>query len=159
MFYTKILAGKNLILVYIGRTQTLVYSTETWLNFMECLKSYIFKNLLSITVVHEALRHKPEGRGFDSRWCHWNFLLTSFQPHFDPGVNSACKRNEFQEHLFVGKGSRCIGLKTCSPSCANCLEIWQPQPPGNPKGLSRPVQGLQKNVFVKHITDGVSPFQ
>ena len=23
----------------------------------------------------EALRHKPEGRGFDSRWCHWNFSL------------------------------------------------------------------------------------
>jgi len=24
----------------------------------------------------EALRCKPEGRGFDSRWCHWNFSLT-----------------------------------------------------------------------------------
>jgi hypothetical protein len=24
----------------------------------------------------EALRYKPEGRGVDSRWCHWNFLLT-----------------------------------------------------------------------------------
>jgi len=22
----------------------------------------------------EALRYKPEGRGFDSRWCHWNIL-------------------------------------------------------------------------------------
>jgi hypothetical protein len=21
----------------------------------------------------EALRYKPEGRGFASRWCHWNF--------------------------------------------------------------------------------------
>jgi hypothetical protein len=21
----------------------------------------------------EALRYKPEGRVFDSRWCHWNF--------------------------------------------------------------------------------------
>jgi hypothetical protein len=21
----------------------------------------------------EALRHKPEGLGFNSRWCHWNF--------------------------------------------------------------------------------------
>jgi len=25
----------------------------------------------------EALRYKSEGRGFDSRWCHWNFSLTS----------------------------------------------------------------------------------
>jgi len=24
----------------------------------------------------ETLRYKPEGRGFDSRWCHWDFLLT-----------------------------------------------------------------------------------
>jgi hypothetical protein len=23
----------------------------------------------------EALRYKPERRGFDSRWCHWNFSL------------------------------------------------------------------------------------
>ena len=21
----------------------------------------------------EALHYKPEGRGFDSRWCNWNF--------------------------------------------------------------------------------------
>jgi hypothetical protein len=26
--------------------------------------------------VAEALRYKPEGRGIDSRWCHWNFSLT-----------------------------------------------------------------------------------
>ena len=24
----------------------------------------------------ETLRYKSEGRGFDSRWCHWNFSLT-----------------------------------------------------------------------------------
>jgi hypothetical protein len=24
----------------------------------------------------EALRYKLEGRGFDSRWCHWIFSLT-----------------------------------------------------------------------------------
>ena len=23
----------------------------------------------------EALSYKPEGRGFHSRWCHWNFHL------------------------------------------------------------------------------------
>ena len=27
-------------------------------------------------VVVKALRYKPAGRGFDSRWCHWNFSLT-----------------------------------------------------------------------------------
>jgi len=24
----------------------------------------------------EALRYKPEDRGFDFRWCHWDFSLT-----------------------------------------------------------------------------------
>ena len=27
-------------------------------------------------VVVKALRYKLAGRGFDSRWCHWNFLVT-----------------------------------------------------------------------------------
>jgi hypothetical protein len=27
-------------------------------------------------VVVKALRYKPAGCGFDSRWCHWNFSVT-----------------------------------------------------------------------------------
>ena len=44
--------------------------------------------------------------------------------------------------LLGGKDGRCVGLTTLPPSCADCLEIWEPQPPGNPQGLSRPVMGL-----------------
>jgi hypothetical protein len=29
-----------------------------------------------------------------------------------------------------GKGGRCVGLTTLPPSFANCLETWEPQPPG-----------------------------
>jgi len=29
-----------------------------------------------------------------------------------------------------GKGGWCVGLTTLPPSCANCLEIWDPHPPG-----------------------------
>jgi hypothetical protein len=29
-----------------------------------------------VGAVVEAQRYKPEGRGIDSRWCHWNFTLT-----------------------------------------------------------------------------------
>ena len=50
----------------------------------------------------EALRYKPEGCGFDSRWCNWNFSLTlPFRPHYGPGVDSASNRNEYQEY-FLG---------------------------------------------------------
>ena len=50
----------------------------------------------------EALRYKSGGRGFDPRWCHWNFSLTQFfRPHYDPGVDLASKRNEYQQY-FLG---------------------------------------------------------
>ena len=61
----------------------------------------------------EALRYKPEGRRFNSRWCHSNFSLTqSFWPHYGPGVNSASNRNEYQEYFLGSKGGRCVGLTT-----------------------------------------------
>jgi hypothetical protein len=33
-------------------------------------------SLVQVAQVIEALRYKPEGRGSDSQWCHWNFSLT-----------------------------------------------------------------------------------
>jgi len=41
----------------------------------------------------------------DSRCCHWNFSLTSFRPHYGPGVDSACNRNAYQEYFLVLKGA------------------------------------------------------
>jgi hypothetical protein len=40
-----------------------------------------YRNLLikwghAVAHLVEAVRYKPEGRGFDSRWCHWNYTLT-----------------------------------------------------------------------------------
>jgi hypothetical protein len=35
----------------------------------------------------------------------------------------------------MGKGSRCIRLTTLPPSCTDCLEIWEPQPPGTLGGV------------------------
>ena len=79
----------------------------------------------------EVPHYKPEGRGFDSRMCQWNFSLTySFRPHYGPWVDSASNRNEYQEYFLGGKGDQCIGLTTFPPSCADCLEIWEPQPRG-----------------------------
>jgi hypothetical protein len=47
------------------------------------LKAFMLNDKNFVVVGHaaggavvEALRYKPEGRGVDSRWCHWNFSLT-----------------------------------------------------------------------------------
>ena len=37
---------------------------------------------------------------------------------------------EYQVYFLWGKGGRCVGLTTLTPSCTDCLEIWEPQPPG-----------------------------
>ena len=34
------------------------------------------------------------------------------------GVDSACNRNEYQEHFLGGKDGRCVRLTTLQPSCA-----------------------------------------
>jgi hypothetical protein len=65
----------------------------------------------------EALHYEAEGRRFDSRWCYWG----SIQPPTEMSN---------QEHFLGVKGGRFVGLTTLQPSCAECLEIWEPQPPG-----------------------------
>jgi len=42
-----------------------------------------------------------------------------------------------------GKSGRCVGFTTLPPSCADCLEIWEPQPPGT----LRACPGLQWDCF------------
>jgi len=37
---------------------------------------------------------------------------------------------KYQEYFLVSKGGWCLGLRGLPPSCADCLEIWEPQPPG-----------------------------
>jgi hypothetical protein len=46
--------------------------------------------------------------------------------HYGPVVDQAFNRNEYQEYFLRGKGGRCLGLTTLPPSCADCLEIWEP---------------------------------
>jgi len=41
-------------------------------SFIYCLQ----RRRHAVAQLVEALHYKSEGRGFDSRWCHWNFSLT-----------------------------------------------------------------------------------
>jgi len=43
------------------------------------------------------------------------------------GLTQPLNRNEYQEYFIVGKVCRCLGLTILPPSCADCLEIWEPQ--------------------------------
>jgi len=85
---------------------------------------------------------------FDSRWGHWSFSLTwSFRPHCYPGVESASNRNEYQEYFLGNKGGRCVGLTTLPSSCASCIDILMPQPPGILWVCNRSEQGLLYFLF------------
>ena len=35
-----------------------------------------------------------------------------------------------QKYFLGGNGGRFVGLTTLPPACADCLETWEPQPPG-----------------------------
>ena len=85
--------------------------TGNFLSFFSCLVDV--KNIVMYMqdggegagrggVVVKAPSYKPAGRGFDSRWCRWNYSVTkSFQSHYDPGVDSASNINEYQVY-FLG---------------------------------------------------------
>jgi hypothetical protein len=60
------------------------------------------------------------------------------------GVDSTSNRNEYQDYFLGGKGGRCIWLTNLPSSCADCLEIWRPQPPGT----LRPYPGLCRDSFI-----------
>jgi hypothetical protein len=95
----------------------------------------------------EALRYKPEGRGFDSRWSHWHFSLTgSFRPNYGPGFGSAYNINEYQEYFLGAKGGRSIGQTTLPLSCAYCLEVWEL----HPSESHRACPGPYRDCFIKH---------
>ena len=58
-------------------------SAMPWTRFHLVTQSYveIISNIINsrghaVAQLVEALRYKPEGRGIDSRWCHWIFSLT-----------------------------------------------------------------------------------
>jgi len=96
-----------------------IYIVRTWQK-----TGYVLAQLV------EALCYNPKSRFFDSRLCHWNFSLTySFRSHYDPGVDSTSNRNEYQEYFMRSKGGRCVRLTTLPPTCVECLNIWESQPP------------------------------
>ena len=63
----------------INKQETACFALKTGaIRFFPSLRCGVFwrvENCQSVGCAQlvEALRYKPEGRRFDSRWCHWNF--------------------------------------------------------------------------------------
>jgi hypothetical protein len=47
--------------------------SDIWEMILRNLIEYFGAVGYAMAQLVEALRHKSEGREFDSRWCHWNF--------------------------------------------------------------------------------------
>jgi hypothetical protein len=90
----------------------------------------------------ELLRYKPECRGYDSRWCDWDL---SFRPHYDPGGDSFCIRNEYQDYFPKGKGGRYLNAPIVLKS--GSLILLEP---------SGPVQACTEIVFLHVLTFSLS---
>ena len=93
--------------------------------------------------------HKPEGRGFDSRWCQLHFSSTwSFRPHYGPGVDSASNRNEYQEYFLGVKAAGAYGwqpyqLHALSVLKSGSLNLLEPSGPVQAcNGIVLPLQHL-----------------
>jgi len=46
------------------------------------------------------------------------------------GLTHPLNRNEYRQYFLRDKCSRCLGLTTLPPSCADCLEVWESEPLG-----------------------------
>ena len=51
--------------------------------------------------------------------------------------------NGYQYCFLGGKGGRCVGLTTLSPSGTDCPEIWEPEP----SRTLRACPGLNRDCF------------
>jgi hypothetical protein len=141
----KFCTSKTLKVTFQIKTQK--FPTLIWLHFGTnlnnlCKISLIsyFHDIKTITyIIRGTLWHSWLSTTLESGRSRARFPMLSleffidiiFLPHYGPGVDSSSNRNEYQEYFLGGKGGWYVGLTTLSPSCTDCLEIWESQLPGN----------------------------
>jgi len=83
------------------------------------------------------------------------FSIVSLEFFFDiilwPWDRPASNINEYQEYFLACKGGRCLGLTTVPLSCADCLEIWESQPPGSLRACPTLLLPKPRRVFCSGI--------
>jgi hypothetical protein len=99
------LLGCVLMFIYWAETNTIQESTGALLVTSKNVGLKVnTEKIKHVLLFHQGMqyrswmRHCSTSRRFNSQWGRWIFQVTwSFQPHCDPGVNSACNRNDYQE--------------------------------------------------------------
>jgi hypothetical protein len=87
---------------------------------------YLFVCQYSIEHLVEAVRYKPGGCGFDSRWGFWDFsLMKLFRPHWSLELAQPITEMSSRDLHWGGggKGGRCVWLTTVPHECTICLKI------------------------------------
>jgi len=116
---------------------------------------------MRINLTHNKYREWPQyHRSYSEYWeravaqlvedgkSRVRFLMISFEflIYIIFLVDPASNRNEYQECLG-SKSGRCVGPTTLPPSCADCLEIWEPQPSRTLRGCP----GLYSHCYTFYI--------
>jgi hypothetical protein len=58
-------------------------------------------------------------------------FVYSFWLYYNPGVDSASNRNEYEGSSLGSKGGTCVGLIILPPALADCLKILRAHLPGD----------------------------
>ena len=115
-------------------SQLRVFSTSLLSRFF-LAPSPSLNTIFSNTPQHIFL---PQGQrpSFTLKTTGTIIVLYIFIFNYDHGVDSASNKNGYQEYFLGGKCGRSLGLTTLPFSCANCLEIYNPEPPRTIKDCS-----------------------
>ena len=117
------------------------------MGFNSGFKGLIVSNCINrgpaVAQLVEALRYKPEGRGFYSNSIRIFHLHNPSGRTMALGLTQPLTEMSTRNTSWGVKGGRCVGLTTLPPSCADCPEIWEPQT----SGTLRVCLGLQWDCF------------
>jgi len=108
--------------------------------------SYLLNRGHFLALLVKALRYKPEGHGFDFRWCpgmfHWHNPSVR---NMTLGKTQTSKRNEYQGYFLGMRRADSFTTFMCRfPWNLEALNSWKPQ------SLSRPVQRLLYVLITKY---------
>jgi hypothetical protein len=96
------------------------------------------------------LRHGATSRNggrFDSRRCHWIFFFFCHYPSSRTMTLGSTQSVTEMSNRNISWSGLCVRLTTLPSSCADFLEIREPQPPGTFWACTWPVQGLHYLCF------------